>query len=139
MERLTLMGFLLRLGAALALVLVTFNPSGYSYAHWVAEVFPKLNAQQAVAGVVLLIGWVVFGVATLRSIGHIGVALIAALFAALTWLMFSLGWLSWEQKGAIGWIALIALAVTLAVGLSWQFINRKLTGQIDTEDVDPRP
>jgi uncharacterized membrane protein YozB (DUF420 family) len=139
MERLTLTGFLLRLAAALVLVLATFNPSGYSYSHWVAEAFPKLNAQQAVAGVVLLIGWVVCGVATLRSIGHIGVALIAALFAAVTWLMFSLGWLSWQQKGAIGWIALIALAVTLAVGLSWQFINRKLTGQIDTDDVDPRP
>jgi hypothetical protein len=139
MERLTALGFLLRLVAALVLMLAKFNPSGYSYAHWVAEVFPKVNAEQAVVGVLLLIGWVVFGVATLRSIGRIGVLLIAGLFAALTWLIVSLGWLSWQQKGAIGWIALIALAVTLAMGLSWQFINRKLTGQIDTDDVEPGP
>ncbi len=139
MERLTLIGFLFRLLAATTLVFCTFNPSGYSYAHWVSDVFPKVNAQQAVAGAVLLIGWVVFAVATLRSIGRIGVALIAILFAALTWLMISLGWLSWEQKHAIGWIALVALAVTLAVGVSWQFINRRLTGQIDSDDVDLHP
>ena len=137
MEKLTLLGFVWRLAAAIALVFLTFNPSGYSYAHWVAEVFPKVNAPQAVAGIVLLIGWVIFAVATLRSIGYIGVALIAALFAALTWLMISMGWLSWQQKSAIGWIALIALAVTLAIGVSWQFINRRLTGQVDVEDVTP--
>jgi hypothetical protein len=138
MGQLTFTGFMLRLIAALALVFLTFNPSGYSYAHWVADVFPKVNAQQAVAGVVLLIGWVVFAVATLRSIGRAGVALIAVLFAALTWLMISMGWLSMENKAAIGWIALVALAVTLAIGVSWQFINRRLTGQLDTEDLDPR-
>jgi hypothetical protein len=137
MEKLTLLGFVWRLAAAIALVFLTFNPSGYSYAHWVAEVFPTVNAPQAVAGIVLLIGWVIFAVATLRSIGYIGVALIAALFAALTWLMISMGWLSWQQKSAIGWIALIALAVTLAIGVSWQFINRRLTGQVDVEDVTP--
>lgn len=139
MERLSFVGFILRLIAALALVLLTFNPSGYSYAHWVSDVFPRLNAQQAVVGVLLMIGWVVFAVATLRSIGRIGVLLIAILFAALTWLMISLGWISWEQKQAIGWIALIALGITLGIGVSWQFINRRLTGQIDVDEVDPHP
>jgi hypothetical protein len=61
--------------------------------------------------------------------------LIAALFAALTWLMISIGWLSWQQKSAIGWIALLALAVTLAIGLSWQFIKRRLTGQVVDEEI----
>jgi hypothetical protein len=138
MERLTPVGFLIRFVAALALVFLTFNPSGYSYAHWVADVFPKINAQQAVAGMVLLIGWVVFAVATLRSIGRVGVLLIAVLFATLIWLMVSLGWLSWESKQAIGWIALLTLAITLAVGVSWSFINRRLTGQVDVDATDEK-
>ena len=136
MEKFTFTGFLIRLAAALALVLLTFNPSGYSYAHWVAHVFPKIDAQQAVAGVLLLIGWIVFIVATLRSIGILGVMLVAVLFAALTWLMVSMGWLSLEHKRAVGWIALVALAVTLAVGVSWSFVNRRLTGQIDVDSDD---
>jgi Family of unknown function (DUF6524) len=138
MERLTPVGFLIRFVAALALVFLTFNPSGYSYAHWVADVFPKINAQQAVAGMVLLIGWVVFAVATLRSIGRVGVLLIAVLFATLIWLMVSLGWLSWESKQTIGWIALLTLAITLAVGVSWSFINRRLTGQVDVDATDEK-
>src|SRR5712672_804211 len=130
MERLTLVGFLSRLLAAFLVVFATFNPSGYSYAHWVASVFPKVNALQAVAGVALAIAWVVFTVDTLRSIGRLGVILIAVFFAALTWLAISLGWLSLSGKQAIGWIALTALAVTLAVGMSWSFVNRRLSGQV---------
>jgi hypothetical protein len=136
MERLTFPGFLLRLAGALVLVFATFNPTGYSYLHWVSSVFPKINAQQGVVGVVLLIGWVVFAIATLRSIGRVGVLLIAILFAALTWLLISIGWLSWQSKEAIGWIALVTLAITLAVGVSWSFINRRFTGQIDDADLE---
>jgi hypothetical protein len=139
MEKLTPTGFLFRFLAALALVFVTFNPSGYSYVHWVAHVFPKITALQAVAGAILLIGWVVFAVATLRSIGRVGVLLIAILFAALVWLMISMGWLSFEHKRAIGWIALLALAVTLAIGVSWSFINRRFTGQVSVDETDVRP
>lgn len=134
MQNLTLPGFLFRLLAAIVLVFATFNPSGYSYVHWIANVFPKVTAAQAVVGIVLIIVWVIFAVATYRSIGKLGVLLIAALFGALTWLAFSLGWLSMERKHAVGWIALFALAVTLAVGMSWSFINRRLTGQIDTDE-----
>lgn len=134
MPRLTFAGFLLRLVAALVVVFGTFNPAGFSYAHWIAGTFPSVDAWQAVAGVVLAILWVIFAVATARSIGRLGAVLIAALFAALIWLGFSLGWLSMEHKQVIGWLALLALAVTLAVGMSWSFVNRRLSGQVDTDE-----
>jgi hypothetical protein len=135
-DKFTFKSFLIRLVAAFALVLLTFNPSGYSYLHWVAHAFPKVDAVQVVLGIVLLIGWIVFIVATLRSIGMVGVLLVAVLFAALTWLMVSLHWLSLEHKGWISWIALIALAVALAVGMSWSFVNRRMTGQIDVDETE---
>ncbi len=136
MEKFTFKNFLSRLAAAFALVLLTFNPSGYSYSHWVAHVFPNVDALQAVAGVVLLIGWIVFVVATLRSIGFLGVVLVAVLFAALTWLVVSMGWLSLKGNHSMGWIALVALSVTLAIGMSWSFVNRRLTGQVDVDEAD---
>jgi hypothetical protein len=86
-------GVLARMLAAQALVLLTVNPSGHSYFHWVAGDFPHPSALQAVSGLLLLIGWVIYATATLRSLGWLGMALIVALFGALIWLAVSQGWL----------------------------------------------
>ena len=51
-------GVLARVLAALALVLITFNPSGHSYFHWVARDFPHLVPLQVIGGLLLLIGWI---------------------------------------------------------------------------------
>ena len=59
-EKLTFTGFLLRAAFALALVLLTYNPSGYSYVHMLQAGFPAITPLEAVLGVVLLIGWFVF-------------------------------------------------------------------------------
>jgi len=42
--------------------------SAHSYFHWVAGNFPHLSALQAVSGLLLLIGWVIYATATLRSL-----------------------------------------------------------------------
>ena len=55
-SRLTWNGFLIRLAMAQALVLATFNPSGYSYFHWLKESLPEsVSALQAFSGVILVI------------------------------------------------------------------------------------
>ena len=81
--------FALRALFALVLVLLTFNPSGYSFAHMIADGFPKVTPLEAVCGILLLIGWFVFLSATLRAIGLVGMGLALALFAALIWLVIS--------------------------------------------------
>ena len=43
MEKLTFTGFLLRAAFALALVLLTYNPSGYSFAHMLQAGFPAVS------------------------------------------------------------------------------------------------
>src|SRR5437870_972698 len=87
MEAFTPLGFLLRLLAAIVLVLCTFNPSGYSYVHWVASVFPHITPVQAIVGIVLAVGWIVYLTATMRSIGFIGVIIGLAFFGAVVWLI----------------------------------------------------
>ena len=128
--------FGLRALFALVLVFLTFNPSGYSLVHMVAEGFPKVTPIEAVCGILLLIGWFVFLSATLRAIGLIGLVLALALFAALIWLVISWGWISLEDRNAILWIALVVLSLILAIGMSWSHLYQRWSGQATVDEVD---
>ncbi|MEL7043681.1 MAG: DUF6524 family protein, partial [Pseudomonadota bacterium] len=44
--------------------------------------------------------------------------------------------LSLEATGALTWIALLVLSLLLGLGMSWSHIRRRLTGQIDVDDVE---
>src|ERR1044071_5292369 len=117
MEAFTPLGFPLRLLAALVLVLCTFNPTGYSYVHWVATVFPHITPVQAIVGIVLLVGWIVYLTATMRSIGLLGVAIGVAFFAAVVWLVVSWGWLDLHNATAMTRVSLFISAGLLGIGL----------------------
>jgi ABC-type sulfate transport system permease component len=56
MDNFTIGGFAWRIAFALAMVLLTFNPAGYSYFHWIREGFPAFTPAQAVVGIVSW-GW----------------------------------------------------------------------------------
>ncbi|MGH8472439.1 MAG: DUF6524 family protein, partial [Gammaproteobacteria bacterium] len=98
-ERFTWWGLVLRFLGAAVLVYATYNPEGYSFYHW--ALFPAFGGSEMpgggpaplkfLAGVVLLIGWVVFLQATRRSLGIVGAALAVAFSAGLIWLM-----IEWE-------------------------------------------
>lgn len=128
-------GVLARIAAALALVLLTFNPGGYSYYHWVAQAFPHLSALQVVAGIALAIGWVIYVTATRRSLGMFGVTLLMALFAALIWLAVQNGWLHLSSGTAAAWIVVLVTGLILGIGMCWSFVRRRLSGQTDVDQV----
>jgi len=130
-------GVAIRFALALALVLLTYNPAGTSWYHWVAADFPNFDALQGLAGVVLLIGWVVFLTATARSLGAIGVLLAVAFFAALVWVAVQYGWFEAAPRTLL-WIGLAVAAAVLAIGMSWSHIRRRLSGQLDVDEVDTR-
>ncbi len=127
-------GFLLRFLLSLVLVFATWNPSGWSYSRWLMDTLPGVSAPLVFAGVVLLIGWVLFLHATLESLGLLGIVLSAAFFGSLAWLLFDLGWLS-AQSDAMSYIALALIAAILAVGMSWAHIWRHLSGQVEVDEV----
>jgi hypothetical protein len=135
---LTAIGFLWRFIAALALVLLTYNPSGKSAYHWVStaiadSVFGPLHLLLIA---LLLIGWVVYWIATWRALGTLGVGLAALVLGAIIWLLVDIGLLKIESVSAITWIFLVGFAIVLAVGVSWSHVWRRITGQINVEDVD---
>jgi hypothetical protein len=136
--------FLVRWLGALALVVVTFNPTPYSYASWVltgwggAEGLADDLPLKALAGVVLLILYVIFLRSTFRSIGALGVVLAALLFGAILWVLVDWGWLDPLAGDVAIWIGLAMIATILAIGLSWSHVRRRLSGQVDVDDVDER-
>ncbi|MET0498766.1 MAG: DUF6524 family protein [Steroidobacteraceae bacterium] len=135
-EKFTAGKFGLRALFALLLVVLTFNPTGYSYVHMIVNGFPKITPVEAVCGILLLIGWFVYLSATLRSIGLVGMLLMLALFAALIWMILSWGWITLEDRGALTWIGLVVLSLILAVGISWSYLYRGWSGQATVDDVD---
>lgn len=131
-------GFGLRFVASVALVLLTFNPSGWSYLHWIAATMPNVTPPMVLAGIALLIAWLVFLRATMRSLGLGGVLLALSFFGVLIWVAVWYGWLSMSNRGALVWIALLIMAAILSMGLSWSHIRRRLSGQADVDEVDGR-
>ena len=128
--------FLLRTVFATVLVMATWNPSGWSYADWVWPGLQPDMALKALAGVVLLIGYVICLRATLRSIGIIGAALVAALLGALGWVLVEHGILSVANPGVLQWLLLAGAGLVLGIGLSWSHVRRAISGQADMDDVD---
>jgi hypothetical protein len=123
-------GFLLRLVAAAVLVFTTYNPAGYSYVHWVRQAGGGPLPLKVLAGIFLAAGWLFCVRSTLRSLGHVGTALAAGFFGVLIWLFVD--WKGADVKGAaVTWFVLACLAATLAVGLSFSLVKRRVTGQID--------
>ncbi|MEM9401486.1 MAG: DUF6524 family protein [Pseudomonadota bacterium] len=131
-------GFLIRLFAALLLVFLTYNPSGESAYHWVSAAVSAsaFGPVHLILVAVLLIGWSVYWIATWRALGTLGVTLAAVLLAGIIWLLIDIGLLEAASMNAVIWIGLVSLSVILAVGVYWSHIWRRITGQINVEDVD---
>lgn len=135
-RELDVLGFVLRLAGTTALVLATYNPSGWSFAHWVKTAFANsgLGPEHFVVGVILVIGWIILLSATYRSMGLLGLILGAALFGGLVWLLIDFGILSIDSPSDLTWVILIVASIVLAIGLSWSHVWRRLTGQFEVDD-----
>ena len=130
-------GFAMRVAFAIVLVLLIFNPTGYSYFHWVyTEGWQDSLPLKVLAGIVLLIGVLICGRATYRSIKVIGVILVAALLSAIVWVAYDSGVLDVKDPGVVQWVVLLAIGFILGIGLSWSIVRRMLSGQLDVDDAD---
>ncbi len=121
---------------AALLVFGTYNPTEFSYFSWVLAEGTDFGPIVALAGVILLIAWIIFLRATFLSLGWLGISLGGALFACVLWLLVDIGLLSLEATGTITWLVLLVLSLILATGMSWSHIRRRLTGQFDVDDIE---
>jgi len=136
MQPLTLQGFFIRFIFALLLVFLTYNPSGYSYVGWLKNSYSDFTPLLGIAGISLIIGWVIYLRATMRSLGVVGLILAIAFFAMILWLLIDWGLLGSAKGTILNWVIPFLISAILAVGISWSHIRRKISGQVDADDVD---
>jgi hypothetical protein len=132
----TFFDFLVRLLSAMVLVLATYNPSQYSWFHWVKGAEERFDPVIIFTGIALLIGWLIYLRATARSLGILGIILAIAFVASLIWVMVDYGLLSVDNPTFFQYIILFVLSLVLATGMSWSHIRRKMTGQLDVDDIE---
>ena len=130
------MWFFLRWLCAFVLLAATFNPTEYNYLVWVIDYGKSHLSIAVLSGLILLIGYIIYLRATLRSIGGFGMALVLAVIGAALWVLFDLGLLQLDNRSVNLWLGLVALSLVLGIGLSWSHVRRALSGQADIDDVD---
>jgi hypothetical protein len=129
---LTAKGAAIRITLAILLVLLTYNPSGYSLYHWLAVEPFTVGPGQVLALVILLIGWVACLRTALVSLGWFGMGLGVAVFAAVVWLLIDYGLLSLDGTGVV-WLSLVIIGIILGVGLTWSLVRARVTGHIEVQ------
>jgi hypothetical protein len=130
------MGILLRLAGAFALLSATFNPTRFNYIRWAEANYTAQLPLTVLLGLLLAVGYMVYIVATLRSIGAFGIVLIAAIFGATIWVLIDWGVLTLANPSLNLWLGIIALSLILGMGLSWSILRQRLSGQATVDEVD---
>ena len=87
-------------------------------------------------GVILLVGWIILIRATLGSLGTIGILLSIAFFGLAIWLIIDVLGLSADNARVISYIIQLMLAGVLSIGVSWSHVRRRISGQVDTDELD---
>jgi len=130
------MGFLIRWAGAFALLAATYNPTQWNFTRWAMANWDAQLPITILLGLLLLVGYIIYLRATLRSIGLFGMLLILAIVGTALWVMYDQGWINLDDSNLLTWIGIVALSVVLAIGLSWSIVRRHLSGQADVDDVD---
>jgi len=131
--RISWFGVLVRVVAALAVVLLTYNPSGHSFYHWAMRDFAGLTALKAFSGALLLVGWIICIRAALTSLGVVGLVLSALVLGTLVWVLADYGILDPDDPSLLSWISLLIIGIILGIGLSWSLLRTRVTGQVEVD------
>ena len=130
------MSLLLRWVFAFMLLALTYNPTQWNYIRWTMDNYVEEQPLAVLLGLLLVIWYIIYLRATLRSIGGFGMFLVLAVVATLVWVLYDWGMLNLENPALNTWIAILALSIVLGIGLSWSIVRRMLSGQVDMDDVN---
>jgi hypothetical protein len=128
-------GFFVRFAFAFILVIVTYNPSGYSYVGWLKSFESGNEPYKLLAGALLLAGYAVYLRATAHSLGKGGALLLTTIFGLIMWVLIDAQIIETDAT-VITWVLEFFTALLLAVGMTGAFIWRRLTGQYHVADAD---
>ena len=98
------MGFVIRWLFAFVLLAATYNPTGWNYVRWSMVNYDTNLSLTVLFGLVLLVGYIIYLRATLRSIGLFGMILILAVVGTVLWVLFDQGVVSFADPTINTWI-----------------------------------
>ena len=128
--------FIIRIIFATVVVFATYNPEGMSYYDWIKEAFPVFTVYKGLVGVILIIGWIILIRATLGSLGAIGITLAIAFFGLLIWMIFDVFNIPTDNVRVVSYIIQVLIICVLSIGVSWSHIRRRISGQVDTDEIE---
>ena len=88
------------------------------------------------AGLLLLGGFAVYLRATWLSLGLLGIALVVAVFGVFVWLLADYRLVDVGSPLAVILVVEVILTIVMGVGMSWSHVQRRLTGQLDVDELD---
>ena len=130
------MGIFLRWLGAFVLLAATFNPTPYNFIRWAQANWQAQMPLTLLFGLLLAVGYIIYVGATFRSLGAFGMLVIAALFAAVIWVLIDWGVLSLGNTNLTVWLGILALSLILGVGLSWSILRQRLSGQASVDEIE---
>ena len=75
----------------------------------------------------------------ISSLGFLGVIILVLILGAAVWLLVEQKILDPKEPGVPSWVALALLGLGLGVGMSWSLVRRRITGQVDVDEIDRCP
>jgi hypothetical protein len=126
---------IVRLLVSLALVFATYNPTGYSFYHWLIDAGSGPLSLKLLAAISLaMMYYAAFRIvlAAFRRSGMIVAALVVVLCVVeLALLMPEPRESSWQVYVEAGqYVVLLAIAIIASFGISWSWLIERLTGQL---------
>ncbi|MGE0225523.1 MAG: DUF6524 family protein [Acetobacteraceae bacterium] len=120
-------GLLVRILACFFLVFATWNPTGYSWLHWIDG--PAPLAAKAAATAALLLLHILFIRITALSLGLAGFLLTFAGLVLGVFTLRELGVIDLSQPRTRAYLSLTVVALVMTTGVAWSLAKRRLTGQ----------
>ena len=127
-------GYLIRLLSAMLLIFGSYNPSGYSYYHWLQVDFGDW-AFKLFVGCLLVIGFWYQAGALWRSMRLVGSLALATVLATAAWFLSDLGWIDLSDGTQLTLTVQVGLTILLGTGFCWSHIRYRLSGQVDSENI----
>lgn len=117
-----------------ALIVATYNPTGYSYVHWLVDAESGYFAVKFVVGLSLLLAHRYIASIAWRAMLRRGVGLTFLFFATAMWALDSQGLLPVDETALILLVeAFVAagLAMGMSLVLLWQHVSGQVTATIE--------
>jgi hypothetical protein len=130
------MGILVRWFGAFALLTASYNPTPWNFFRWAEANYQAQLPLTVLLGLLLAVAFLIYLAATLRSLGPLGMMLVAAVFGAVIWVLVDWGILSTQNSALNIWLGILALSLVLGIGLSWSILWQRLSGQATVDEVD---